>query len=151
MLGAAGANIRGRTRALPRNVVLPVSTSSTNYPTKSCVLTTYNTAAAITMSTILSEKAKGKQRAAPPLAPEQLVTEQPPDSPPSKDLTIRFTEGIPDLIVQVAEKDTVKDVKDKVCRVAMLHSHELTTSYRFALSGQSSRIDASGLSMQDSY
>ncbi|EIW59286.1 uncharacterized protein TRAVEDRAFT_58189 [Trametes versicolor FP-101664 SS1] len=66
------------------------------------------------MSTTLSEKAKGKQRAAPPLVPEQLVTEQPPDSPPSKDLTIRFTEGIPDLIVQVAEKDTVKDVKDKI-------------------------------------
>ncbi|OJT12085.1 DSC E3 ubiquitin ligase complex subunit 3 [Trametes pubescens] len=66
------------------------------------------------MTTSLSEKAKGKQRAAAPFAPEQLATEQPPDSPPSKDLTIRFTEGIPDLTVQVAEKDTVKDVKDNI-------------------------------------
>lgn len=103
------------------------------------------------MSTSLSEKAKGKQRAAPPLAPEQLVTEEPADSPPSKDLTIRFTEGIPDLIVQVAEKDTVKDVKDKVCRVPMLHNHEFTTPSRSALLSQSSRTDASGSFMRDSY
>ncbi len=73
------------------------------------------------MTTSLSEKAKGKQRAAAPFAPEQLATEQPPDSPPSKDLTIRFTEGIPDLTVQVAEKDTVRDVKDNVCAVSVLH------------------------------
>ena len=56
------------------------------------------------MSTTLSEKAKGKQRAVEP----------PPAAPLSKDLTIRFTEGIPDLTVQVAEKDTVKDVKNNV-------------------------------------
>lgn len=60
------------------------------------------------MSASLSEKAKGKQRAVPVEAPP---AEGPP---PSKDLTIRFTEGIPDLTVQVAEKDTVKDVKDSV-------------------------------------
>ena len=56
------------------------------------------------MDTTLSEKAKGKQRA----------VESAPETPPSKDLTIRFTEGIPDLTVQVAEKDTVADVKDNV-------------------------------------
>ncbi|KAI0632292.1 DUF2407 ubiquitin-like domain-containing protein [Trametes polyzona] len=54
----------------------------------------------------LSEKAKGKQRA--------TEIPQVPDTPPSKDLTIRFTEGIPDLTVQVAEKDTVKDVKRSI-------------------------------------
>lgn len=56
------------------------------------------------MSNTLSEKAKGKQRAVDPI----------PEALPSKDLTIRFTEGIPDLTVQVASKDTVKDVKDSV-------------------------------------
>ena len=57
------------------------------------------------MATTLSEKAKGKQRAAEPIVPE---------TSPSKDLTIRFTEGVPDLTVQVAEKDTVKDVRNNV-------------------------------------
>ncbi|PIL22711.1 hypothetical protein GSI_15404 [Ganoderma sinense ZZ0214-1] len=55
----------------------------------------------------LSEKAKGKQRATEPEHAES-------GTPSSKDLTIRFTEGIPDLTVQVAEKDTVKDVKDNI-------------------------------------
>ncbi len=57
------------------------------------------------MSAALSEKAKGKQRA---------VESEAATTPPPKDLTIRFTEGIPDLTLQVAEKDTVKDVKAKV-------------------------------------
>ncbi len=60
------------------------------------------------MSAALSEKAKGKRRA---------VESEAATTPPAKDLTIRFTEGIPDLTLQVAEKDTVKDVKAKVrCR-----------------------------------
>ncbi|KAI0335719.1 hypothetical protein GY45DRAFT_1267027 [Cubamyces sp. BRFM 1775] len=57
------------------------------------------------MSAHLSEKARGKQRAAEP---------EPDSVPPSKDLTIRFTEGLPDLTVQVAEEDTVKDVKHSI-------------------------------------
>ncbi|KAI8978717.1 DUF2407 ubiquitin-like domain-containing protein [Trametes punicea] len=56
------------------------------------------------MSTSLSEKAKGKQRA----------VDSSPDAQPSRDLTIRFTEGIPDLTVQVAEQDTVKDIKNNI-------------------------------------
>ncbi|KAI0769097.1 DUF2407 ubiquitin-like domain-containing protein [Trametes elegans] len=77
------------------------------------------------MSTSLSEKAKGKQRAAEPPTPEV---------PPPKDLTIRFTEGIPDLTVQVAEKDTVKDVKKSIRlarpelkdrRLRLIHSGQL--------------------------
>ncbi|KAH9891820.1 DUF2407 ubiquitin-like domain-containing protein [Cubamyces lactineus] len=61
------------------------------------------------MSTSLSEKARGKQRAAEPELDSASTS-----VPPSKDLTIRFTEGIPDLTVQVAEKDTVKDVKHSI-------------------------------------
>ena len=59
------------------------------------------------MSSNLSEKAKGKQRAVEAL-------DNAPATPPSKNLTIRFTEGVPDLTLQVAEKDTVKEVKAKV-------------------------------------
>ena len=66
------------------------------------------------MSTSLSEKAKGKQRAVDPA--------QDPLPPPLKDLTIRFTEGIPDLTVQVADKDTLKEVKDNVSMTMYLPS-----------------------------
>jgi len=59
----------------------------------------------------LSEKAKGKQRAPEPPSVEQGSSNT---QPASRDLTIRFTEGGSDLIVHVVEKDTVKDVKQKV-------------------------------------
>ncbi|KAI0667705.1 hypothetical protein C8Q78DRAFT_1052170 [Trametes maxima] len=77
------------------------------------------------MTTSLSEKAKGKQRA---------VEQDPNAPPPSKDLTIRFTEGISDLTVQVAEKDSVKDIKDSIRlarpelkdrRLRLIHSGQL--------------------------
>ncbi|KAI0770075.1 DUF2407 ubiquitin-like domain-containing protein [Fomes fomentarius] len=76
------------------------------------------------MSTSLSDKAKGKQRVVDPV----------PEIPPMKDLTIRFTEGIPDLTVQIAEKDTVKDVKSNIRlarpelkdrRLRLIHSGQL--------------------------
>lgn len=57
---------------------------------------------------MLSEKAKGKQRAIDPEA----------DGGPSQDfrnLTIRFTEGMPDLILLIKSTDAVRDVKAKVC------------------------------------
>ena len=63
------------------------------------------------MATQLSEKAKGKQRAAGPPEVEQGSSSTPPVS---RNLTIRFTEGGSDLIVHVGERDTVKDVKQKV-------------------------------------
>ena len=66
------------------------------------------------MSSPLSEKAKGKQRAEDP-SPVSI-----PETPPLKDLTVRFTEGIPDLTVEVAEQDTVKDVKNNVCVIYLL-------------------------------
>lgn len=63
------------------------------------------------MAASLSEKAKGKRRATdPPDTDQGSSTAQ----PPSRDLTIRFTEGGSDLIVHVVEKDTVRDVKQKV-------------------------------------
>lgn len=66
------------------------------------------------MATSLSEKAKGKQRAVGPPAAGQ---DSPSTPPASRDLTIRFTEGGSDLIVHVGERDTVKDVKQKVFNV----------------------------------
>lgn len=55
---------------------------------------------------MLSEKAKGKQRAIDP----EL------DGEPCnyRNLTIRFTEGIPDLVLLVTSTDAVRDVKAKV-------------------------------------
>lgn len=76
---------------------------------------------------VLSEKAKGKQRAVDP------EINGPPDS---RDLTIRFTEGIPDLILHVVEKDTVRDVKSKIAiespqlcgrRLRLIHAGRLLT------------------------
>ena len=61
------------------------------------------------MQDMLSEKAKGKQRAVDP-------EPGPSQGPPAKDLVIRFTEGLPDLTLQVAEGDAVRDIKRKVCR-----------------------------------
>lgn len=63
------------------------------------------------MTTSLSEKAKGKQRAVGPSEVEQGSSST---DPVSRNLTIRFTEGGSDLIVHVGERDTVKDVKQKV-------------------------------------
>lgn len=58
----------------------------------------------------LSEKAKGKQRAVD-------VADSGPSTPPvpsRRELTIRFTDGLPDLVVEVGAKDAVRDVKTKV-------------------------------------
>jgi hypothetical protein len=60
-------------------------------------------------SDMLSEKAKGKQRAIDP----ELDGE--PSRTDSRNLTIRFTEGIPDLVLFVTSTDAVRDVKAKVC------------------------------------
>lgn len=60
---------------------------------------------------MLSEKAKGKQRELDPLL-GQSSSSTPPDD--SRDLTIRFTEGIPDFNLTVHTKDTVREVKANV-------------------------------------
>lgn len=59
---------------------------------------------------MLSDKAKGKQRAVEPVA-ESGPSEQ---APQAKPLVIRFTEGIEDLSLEVEQKDAVRDVKRKV-------------------------------------
>ena len=59
----------------------------------------------------LSEKAKGKQRAGP--TPEDVFDSNAP--PPPRELMVRFTDGIQDLVLHVAEHDSVRDVKAKVC------------------------------------
>lgn len=68
----------------------------------------------------LSDKAKGKQRAVEHLnsANGASSSSQPilaPAEQPSRDLVVRFTEGLPDLTVTVEKQDTVKDIKHRVC------------------------------------
>ncbi|KAJ7125016.1 DUF2407 C-terminal domain-containing protein [Mycena epipterygia] len=60
---------------------------------------------------MLSEKAKGKQRAI-----DSPVLGQSSEPAPllSRDLVIRFTEGTPDLTVVVGEHDTLRDVKNMI-------------------------------------
>ncbi|KIK23542.1 hypothetical protein PISMIDRAFT_455869 [Pisolithus microcarpus 441] len=76
---------------------------------------------------VLSEKAKGKQKAVDPE----------PNSPSGfRELTIRFTEGNPDLVLRVVEKDSVRDVKVKIAierpqladrRLRLIHAGRLLT------------------------
>ena len=68
---------------------------------------------------VLSEKAKGKQRAVDP--PTDIFegqtsssVSQPPES--SRDLVVRFTEGSPDLTISVEKDDTVRHVKRRVSK-----------------------------------
>jgi hypothetical protein len=55
----------------------------------------------------ISEKVKGKQRAVE--SPLNTLPES------TRDIVIRFTEGIPDLVLNVSQKDSVRDVKKHVC------------------------------------
>ena len=59
----------------------------------------------------LSEKAKGKQRA--DTISEDIFNRGGPV--PLRELMVRFTEGIQDLVLHVAEHDLARDVKTKVC------------------------------------
>lgn len=61
------------------------------------------------MSKGLSDKAKGKQRAVEPI-----------EEPSSRELMVRFTEGVPDLTIRVQKRDSVRDVKNNVCPCALL-------------------------------
>lgn len=58
----------------------------------------------------LSDKAKGKQKATEPLAEGQGST----SVPLYRELTVRFTDGVPDLLLKIGEKDAVRDVKREV-------------------------------------
>lgn len=66
-----------------------------------------------------SEKAKGKQRAVElPLdavLPQTTVPE--PQLDVTRELVIRFTEGILDLYIRVGQRDQVRDIKSSVSRI----------------------------------
>ncbi|KAI0040293.1 hypothetical protein FA95DRAFT_1566530 [Auriscalpium vulgare] len=88
------------------------------------------------LSKLMSEKAKGKQRAVDPQPPE-------PAAPLSRELMVRFTEGIPDLVLHVGEKDSVRDVKSSIRtarsqlhnrRLRLIHSGRLLTDGTFLYS-----------------
>lgn len=61
---------------------------------------------------MLSEKAKGKQRAR---EPQDSTASSLTGTAGTKPLVIRFTEGIPDLTLEVHPSETVKDAKENVC------------------------------------
>lgn len=68
---------------------------------------------------MLSEKAKGKQRAIEPPVEQNISAQcssadhvKTKDTP--RDLLVRFTEGAPDLIISVDKKDSVRDIKQRV-------------------------------------
>ena len=66
---------------------------------------------------MLSEKAKGKQRAIDPPADNQAGPSGsllPVEEPVTRELVIRFTEGAPDLTVSVGKEDTVRNIKRTV-------------------------------------
>ncbi|KAG8910312.1 hypothetical protein FRC01_006398 [Tulasnella sp. 417] len=65
----------------------------------------------------LSEKAKGKQRAvevddADASGPSSSNVHR-PHSPATRVVTIRFTEGVKDLNLDISERETVRDIKSK--------------------------------------
>jgi hypothetical protein len=70
----------------------------------------------------LSEKAKGKQRADP--IPEDAFNHGGPI--PQRQLMVRFTEGVQDLVLHIAEHDSVRDVKAKVCMPCPAFGFSLT-------------------------
>lgn len=100
-------------------------------------------------ATILSEKAKGKQRAVEPpnehLPPVEATTPE----ELSRDLVIRFTEGISDLILKVSEKDAIRDVKNNVSYYIVIFTHySYIVHYRYEKLGRSSKIAGYGLFIQ---
>ncbi|KAF7985969.1 hypothetical protein HWV62_43932 [Athelia sp. TMB] len=85
---------------------------------------------------MLSEKAKGKQRATDSSVPSAVPQSVTPSQPPSLALVIRFTEGIPDLTCNVLEKDSIRDIKGKIKyarpeltdrRLRLIHAGRLLT------------------------
>lgn len=60
----------------------------------------------------LSEKAKGKRRA----IEQDQDGEAPPPVPQGRTLTIRFSEGLPDLHLLVGPNDNVREIQRKVRR-----------------------------------
>ncbi|KAH0589150.1 UPF0645 membrane protein C20H4.02 [Termitomyces sp. J132] len=89
---------------------------------------------------MLSEKAKGKQKAADSLSESPASQSV---SSGARDLVIRFTEGYQDLVVIVDQRDTVRDVKRKIRegrpelkdrRLRLIHAGRLLTEGTFLYS-----------------
>lgn len=57
---------------------------------------------------MVSERAKGKQRAT------DGEEDEPQAEPARRTITLRFTEGFPDLELSVGQKDTVREIKRQV-------------------------------------
>ena len=90
------------------------------------------------MNSPLSAKAKGKQRAVDPFDGEQGSSDL------TRELTIRFTEGTPDLVLQVRENDTIRDLRRAVSVVCVRISVWIGVIWvldRFGMRGHSLRDD----------
>ncbi|EFI28165.1 hypothetical protein CC1G_14192 [Coprinopsis cinerea okayama7 len=78
---------------------------------------------------MLSEKAKGKQRASDPPENDSSNSTQSDDEPATRELVIRFTEGGADLTVSVGKEDTIRatrpELKDRKLR--LIHLGRLLT------------------------
>lgn len=89
---------------------------------------------------MLSEKAKGKQKAIEPSGDSIASSSSPTPSELTRTLVVRFTEGTPDLILTVSNSDTVLDVKKNIRqaredlrdrRLRLIHSGRLLTDGTF--------------------
>ncbi|KAJ3999344.1 DUF2407 ubiquitin-like domain-containing protein [Lentinula boryana] len=85
---------------------------------------------------MLSEKAKGKQKAADPLNSEVLSPKITASPTNTRSFTVRFTEDAPDLQLSVNEQETIRDVKRSIReqrpefkdrRLRLIHSGRLLT------------------------
>jgi len=87
----------------------------------------------------LSEKAKGKQRAADPpdddfvTAGRAYITEPEPEPDSPRDLLIRFTEGVPDLNITLTKLDSAGDVE---CRIREARPELLNRRLRLIHAGR---------------
>ncbi|KAJ3733828.1 DUF2407 ubiquitin-like domain-containing protein [Lentinula guzmanii] len=85
---------------------------------------------------MLSEKAKGKQKAADPLISEVSSSKISASPTNTRSFTVRFTEDAPDLQLSVNEQETIRDVKRSIReqrpefkdrRLRLIHSGRLLT------------------------
>ncbi|TFK23687.1 hypothetical protein FA15DRAFT_670287 [Coprinopsis marcescibilis] len=92
---------------------------------------------------MLSEKAKGKQKALDDPSDKNAPSTSTNAEPPTRELVIRFTEGAPDLTVIVTKQHKVLDLKRKIRtirpelkdhRLRLIHSGRLLTDGTFVYS-----------------
>ena len=85
----------------------------------------------------LSEKAKGKRRA----IEQEDEEEREPPVPQGRSLTVRFSEGIPDLQLLVGPSDNVRELQRKVRHSLSLFLSYLENAFRSGLTVPASRGD----------